>query len=129
MTCTVGVSVPITCTRTSSYPWASSGPAMISAMRPSRPVWVGRLSVTAVQKSNKKGGRLRATLEKSGFNCCLHTRFWGAKQAKAKKQPLFEKSGTKNLVMLGPDGETSTAQNNKVFLLLFVRKKQRFLFL
>jgi len=40
-----------------------------------------------------------------------------------RKKPLFEKSGAKTFVTQAGGCETSTAQNNKVFLLIFVHKK------
>jgi hypothetical protein len=40
-----------------------------------------------------------------------------------RKWPLFKKSGQKLLLAWARGSETSTAQTNKVFLLLFVHKK------
>jgi hypothetical protein len=78
-------------------------------------------------KSNKKGGRLRATLEKSGFYLQQIYAVFSSKASKGgRKQPLFEKSGAKNFFMLGPGRcrrQRPGPRVIKVFLLLFVHKK------
>jgi hypothetical protein len=44
-----------------------------------------------------------------------------------RKRPLFEKSGAKAFMNLSPDVETPEPQIQKVFLVLFLQKKNCFL--
>jgi hypothetical protein len=48
-----------------------------------------------VQNSNKKGGRLRATLQKSGFIFRQHTPVSGPKQAKEGRGRFLKKAAQK----------------------------------
>jgi hypothetical protein len=88
---------------------------------------MGRAVVTHSAKSNKKGGRLRATLPRSGLICASYTTLFWSGQAKQEKQPLFEKSGAKTFLKLGRRQRNKHGPEWQSFFATFCSQKVAFL--